>query len=306
MSDWLYPLSSKSGYYFELPDGTRTTDTGPVNFEASVRRGKPDDTWGLSKNYKNVQRGDRVWVYFGRADGDLGVAGLATVAKKVSPGRDRPADICLKWDIPATKRLILRPFPADEIRAVVWPRAAVADLTPHVTLVRRLLRQANINASNTSKAPVGKRPVPTTLTYLPPRQVTVRRRHDALIWPVKTRLETSGWRVSPFPVKPKRFDLAMAKGRDILLAEFKTVGSATRQPVRDAFAQLHEYAWRHRQMTSHDPRRVWLWAVFERAPSAEEVGFLEDHDILVSWASRARKRVLHGPRSGAMLSQLGA
>ncbi len=63
VNDWLYPLSSKSGYWFEMPDGSRTNDTSPASFEASVLRASADESWTVAQNFKQINVGDRVWVY---------------------------------------------------------------------------------------------------------------------------------------------------------------------------------------------------------------------------------------------------
>lgn len=290
VADWVYPLSSRSGFWFELPDGSSTQDTSPANFEASVLRATSDDYWTISTNYRRVRPGDRVWVYYGHADGDLGVVGLARV-RRTSPPADGRADLHLRWDKARTRRLILNPVPAPFVRQFIWPRAAVAGIHAHPKLVARLQRHADLApAGPTTKAPA----TASTITYTPPRRITVHRRHDALIGPVRTRLETCGWRIDPFVVRPRRVDLAMAKGKRVLLIEFKTIGRSTFQAVRDAFAQLHEYRWRYRSLQPADGRDIDMWAVLERRPEDDDVRFLEDLGLLVSWASPAGRRLDHG------------
>ena len=81
MSDWLYPLSSKSDYYFvdeegnriwcEDGGGNRFSDTGFDCFKEEIRSGSTDVEWILSTNYRNVRKGDRVWIYYGTADSDI-------------------------------------------------------------------------------------------------------------------------------------------------------------------------------------------------------------------------------------------
>ena len=220
--------------------------------------------------------------------------------KQVDPPQSGRADLHLKWDKQKTKRLILNPVPAPFVRQFVWPRAAVANISGHSALIRRLERHAMTSQSATSASKA-----PTTLTYTPPGSVTVHRRHDSLITPVRTRLETRGWAQTPFDVAPRRVDLAMAKGSHILLAEFKTIGRSTYKPVREAFAQLHEYAWRRRALQKKDNRQVLLWAIFESKPQQDDVEFLEDADVLVSWANRSTTRIQHGKTSQRRLARLG-
>lgn len=61
-SDWLYPLSSKSNYWFETAQG-RTVDTGPASFEEMILNGSVDDEWGAAKCWRQMVPGDRMWVY---------------------------------------------------------------------------------------------------------------------------------------------------------------------------------------------------------------------------------------------------
>ena len=302
MSDWLYPLSSQSNFYFELPGGRYTKDTSPANFERSVLRTQSDDQWTVAQNFRRMTKGDRVWIYYGHSDGDLGVVGLGVV-DHVDPPNGRRADVHLRWDKARTRRLLVAPLPAAQVRKYVWPRGAVADLSPHPALVRALCRQAGLSAGQ-SAAPSPAKSKASTLTYTPPAQITVRRRHDAMILPVQVRLETCGWARTPFNVKPKRVDLAMKKGRNLLLAEFKTITGSTAQPVRDAFAQLREYAWRYRRSNGSTPS-LHLWAVFERQPVGDEIAFLEAEGIFVSWASRQNRRINHAPHSRSRLQRLG-
>lgn len=302
MSDWLYPLSSSSGFWFELPDGTRTRDTSPSNFERSVLRPRSDDIWTVANNYRRIRPRDSIWVYYGHADGDLGVVGLGSVVK-IHPPVGRRADVEISWDKSRTRTLLVSPLPAVTVRRYVWPRSAVADLKPHSPLVRALRRQAALGGQPDRTS----NPTPSsTITYSPPRQITVYRRHDAMISPVRTRLETCGWRVEPFDIKPKRVDLSMRKGSNILLAEFKTVTGSTAQPVRDAFAQLKEYAWRYRNASARSRRfHLQLWAVLEKQPTADEVAFLEAEGVLVSWANRRNRRINHAALSRSRLARVG-
>jgi hypothetical protein len=300
---WLYPLSSTSDFWFVLPDGTETQDTSPANFEKSVLREGSDDCWTVASNYRRIGPGDRVWVYYGRADGDLGVVGLATVRDVTDP-EDGRADIELRWDKAATRRLLIDPVPASEVRRYLRPRAAVANMAPHTALVNELLERAGRGKGRAPRKAAPKARS-STITYSPPASVTVRRRHDALIDPVRTRLETSGWSVDPFDVNPRRVDLAMRKGRHLLLMEFKTFNASPRAAVREAFAQLHEYRWRYERAHPSLRRTIHPWSIFERRPDDDDVAFLEAFDVLVSWADRSRRRMTHGDRTLPKLRSVG-
>ena len=67
-ADWLYPLSSKSGYFFTLKFGN-SVDTGPASLEQMILDDVADDTWIAHKNWKNIKDGDRIWIYYGKIDG---------------------------------------------------------------------------------------------------------------------------------------------------------------------------------------------------------------------------------------------
>jgi len=286
-----------------MPDGSLTKDTSPASFEEALR-GHPDASWGVATNFRRINKRDRVWVYYGRADGDLGVVGLATV-REVTEQEDGRTTVLLRWDIERSKHLIVRPFPATEIRRAVWPRAAVGDLTPHARLVARLLRHASLPGIPSAPPSGAHKRSASTITYTPPKSVKAYLRHDAMIHPVRTRLETCGWELVEFRVPPKRVDLAMAKGKQVLLMEFKTITGSTARPVRDAFSQLHEYVWRYRRLHHTDSKRIHMWAIFERQPSDADVAFLEDSSLLVSWPSKPARRLLHSRHTHDRLRALG-
>jgi hypothetical protein len=146
MNDWLYPLSSRSGFRFLFADGSSTTDTSPENFRAAVINGGfADDDWPIATNFHRVESRDRVWIYYGTADGDRGVVGLATITAVEEP-REAGIQIFLRWNRRATRRLFAQPFPALEVRSAIWPRGAVHNLSAHPTLVTRMLQQAGVSA----------------------------------------------------------------------------------------------------------------------------------------------------------------
>lgn len=122
--------------------------------------------------------------------------------------------------------------------------------------------------------------------------------------PLQTRLTTCGWHRIDFDVAPMLVDLAMARRKRVLLIEFRTITCSTSKPVREAFAQLHEYRWRHRMLHPQDRWNVDLWAVFEKCPNDDDIGFLEDSGVLVSWVSREARRFLHGKDTREQLETL--
>ena len=143
MNDWLYPLSGSSGRYFKTSTGRRLDDTSIHSFRKMMKSPATDDQWYLSTNFRKVQDGDRVWCYYGRADGDTGVVGLATVRTVIHDEVKGTHDVDLKWDIRATRRLLADPVPATVVRGyILRPRRAVTGLNEHPKLVRLLVRAA--------------------------------------------------------------------------------------------------------------------------------------------------------------------
>lgn len=141
--NWLYPLSAKSTRYFVDKDRRRTPDTCFGCFVHLFLSDRTDDHWYLTHHFNHVSEGDRIWPYYGTADGDQGVVGLARIIKKNAPFRDGTHGIKIQWDRDATHRLIRAAVPAEIVRHYVkWPRAAVIDLDRHSALVG-LLEQAS-------------------------------------------------------------------------------------------------------------------------------------------------------------------
>jgi len=299
-ADFLYPLSSGSGYRFKLDNGRLTPDTGPAAFQQMIFESGTDCEWGAYKNWRVIQPGDRIWVYYGTSDGDLGVVGLARALSVQAPKKPKGrAVITMRWDLKRTRELSRRPFPARKVRKSI-PRAQAAVWTIGEALSSALLKHLQLKGE--AKVPSRVSPryavgVSSTISYTRPKTVTVRRRHDAILRPLKTRLDVEGWTESRVNVQPKQVDLAMSKGRCTLIVEAKTVSHATSTEVRAAFAQLTEYAWRIRRESGGEETRLVLWSLFEKKPEDDEIRFLEDHDILVSWVSQGRKRVLHSPKT---------
>lgn len=145
MSDWIYPLSAASGRWFEDATGVIYPDTSFASFKSMITKPNKDDWWYLATNYRRVAAGDRIWCYYGVADGDLGVVGLATVKAIAHDETKGTHDIHLDWKVSATRRLIKAPVPAADVRRFIRnPRAAVQALDPHPKLVKQLLKAAGI------------------------------------------------------------------------------------------------------------------------------------------------------------------
>jgi hypothetical protein len=306
--DWLYPLSSKSDYHF-LRKGGRTTDTGPASLEEMLLEGAVDDEWGAYMNWKNVKPKDRIWVYYGKADKSLGVVALAYAVSVKRPQKGkRRATVMLEWDRKKSLKLLKRPFklsPSDG--RISKPQTALWPMSDKVARQLQTYSRLSVNEMAPVVEPKYGEGSESSVTYTPPKTMTLRRRHDSLIRPLQTRLKADGWKPVRVNVKPMQVDLAMRRGNRTLIVEAKTVSGATSPQTRAAFAQLCEYNWRLSRTSSTTSTRPILWALFEKEPEADEIEFLEHHKILVSWVSRKKGRFFHGPATTkqAIIRNLG-
>lgn len=142
MNNWLYPLSSTADRWFI---DSRTGKRTPVSFDSFrdlVVGGHNDDNeWTLSTNFKNVELGDRVWVYMGT--GDIGVIGVGQIVARHIDGRD--STITIEFRKAASKRLCAKPYPAPKVRTFIsHPRGAVQDMDRHPALVRAARKAAGL------------------------------------------------------------------------------------------------------------------------------------------------------------------
>jgi len=299
-ADWLYPLSSKSGYFFTLKFGN-SVDTGPASLEQMILDDVADDTWIAHKNWKNIKDGDRIWIYYGKIDGDLGIVALAYVENVEKPNRPNgTALIKLAFDLTKSKKLLKTPFSAIIVRRFI-PKPQGALYKVEKVLANKLLRHLDLKFRRPPKTKFATSGyalgVSSTISYTYPlRKVTVRRRHDEIIRPLKTRLESEGWQSVQVDVKPMRVDLAMKRNNYTIIVEAKTFSGSSSGDVRAAFAQLKEYGWRV-ERSKRNATNLILWALFEKEPKSGEIEFLEDQEIYVSWISQGKKRLIHGDRT---------
>ena len=145
VSDWLYPLSRRSDFYFLDSSGKPLPDTSFDSFEKMMQKPSTDNWWVCSTNFRQVSEGDRVWCYYGTADGDLGIVALATI-HEIHHGEEK-ADhqINLRWNRRATGRLMATPVPATVVRKfVLRPRASVWGLDSHQKLVTQLEKASGL------------------------------------------------------------------------------------------------------------------------------------------------------------------
>lgn len=286
-------------------------DTGPASLEQMFIDGVTDDNWTARKNWKNIKKGDRIWIYYGKADGDLGVVALAYAENVEKPNRPNgTAIIKLAFDLTKSKKLLKAPFSADTVRQSI-PRPQGALWKIEKVLANKLLRHLDFKFKRPKKSENKKNGyvlgVSSTISYTYPRRnVTVRRRHDEIIRPLKTRLESEGWQAVQVDVKPMRVDLAMERKNNTIIVEAKTISFSSSEAVRAAFAQLKEYGWRI-DRSKPNATNLILWALFEKEPKSGEIEFLEDQEIYVSWISAGKKRLMHSDRTSRneLISSLG-
>ena len=273
-------------------------DTGPASLEQMILDGVADDKWIARKNWKNIKDGDRIWIYYGKTDGDLGIVALAYAENLEKPNRPNgTAIIKLAFDLTKSKKLLKEPFSALIVRRFI-PKPQGPLWKVEKVLANKLLRHLASEFKGpqktkfvTSGYALG---VSSTISYTYPlRKVTVRRRHDEIMRPLKTRLESEGWQAVQVDVKTKRVDLAMKRKNYTIILEAKTISGSSSEAVRAAFAQLKEYGWRVERSKRKDTNLI-LWALFEKEPKSDEIEFLEDQEIYVSWISQGKKRLIHG------------
>lgn len=142
MNDWLYPLSSTAGTWFEDPRTGKRETVSADSFRTMVLNTKsPDDQWYLTTNYRNVEPGDRIWAYTG--NDDIGVIG---VGKVVAIERSAPEKwITIRFDKAASKRLCANPYPVPKVpKYIPFPRGAVQNMDRHPALVRAVEKAAGL------------------------------------------------------------------------------------------------------------------------------------------------------------------
>ncbi|MFZ4434766.1 MAG: hypothetical protein ACOYOQ_16365, partial [Microthrixaceae bacterium] len=77
-SDWLYPISSSAGTWWEDDERDVQAAINLRNFRDLVLPGLLGESrWFITRNFRRVAVGDRVWIYL---SGGIGVIGLARLA----------------------------------------------------------------------------------------------------------------------------------------------------------------------------------------------------------------------------------
>ena len=140
-NDWLYPISETAGtYWLDKDRGVRARISLP-NFRDLVVPGfLSDNWWFISTNFRQVEPGDRVWIYL---SGGPGVIGVATVEGL----EQRKGRWWLHLNIhkSASRRLCAKPYPGAKVNKYIpYPRGTVTAVDPHAALIRALERAAGL------------------------------------------------------------------------------------------------------------------------------------------------------------------
>ena len=110
-------------------DGPKTI---PVTFDTYAYRVENgeianDPWWYITRNWKNVEPGDELFVYTG--DKNRGIIGYATIGE--SEERDGVWFLRLDFDLPKCRGLLRDPIPAPIVRGwIPFPRGNVLNLEP--------------------------------------------------------------------------------------------------------------------------------------------------------------------------------
>lgn len=284
MGPWLYPISSKSGHYFEDAKGKRV----PVSYESfrdfvftqKVR----DRRWGVHFNFEKVQKGDDLFIYTG--DEDRGIIACAKIVGKDHKNRE----LIIHIDKPRTKKLLADPVPAPLIRrSIPFPRAAAIDLGPSMNNMQKLLpwRPEYQAKSRSILSKLHLKPITKTFANIKGGRQRRLLKHDAVLGRVKAYLKANGFEVGTRSFGQVRLDAAGVRKSELVIVEAKMIKKgAGRLQAREGLGQLLEYSWFFREGDRKASRKHELWLAFSARPGHGVVRFLTSQDILVSWPSK--------------------
>ncbi len=266
-----------------LDDGTKLP-VSVENYEKLLLNGRlaEDESWHIKQNYRKIQKGDEIYIYTG--DHDLGIIGYATIREK----DDEDWLVQLGFDFNKCRALLSQPVPARIVRQWIhFPRAAVCDLGPfQAKLVRYLPWSSSYILKPTLSVFKDLRLKPIrTVTVRTPTRRRHRLAHDELLRPAVNVLKTKGFKIGTKSFGRLEADAVGMRDSRVVIVEAKSSAQGEgRDEARQAFGQLYEYRWLFRQ--SSDRRfNYCLWALFESRPDSNVVQFMEDHKIVVGWAS---------------------
>lgn len=129
---WLYVISERPGYTFEI--GGKPIPVSIESYSKLVDNGKlgEDMPWHISQRWKDIERGDEVYIYTG--DQDFGILGFATVARVIRA--EHALD--LNFDFGRCKALLHKPIRATTVRS--WGLNLLRNVVDLAKVAKRLER----------------------------------------------------------------------------------------------------------------------------------------------------------------------
>lgn len=284
MGPWLYPISSKSGYYFKNAQGKRVK-VSYESFRDFVHTEKVRDRWwGVHFNFQKVEKGDDLFIYTG--DEDRGIIACAKIVGKDQNTRQ----LIIRIDKARTKKLLADPVPAPLVRRFIpYPRAAAIDLGPSLKDLKKLLpwRPEYQAKSRPVLSKLHLKPIIKTFANIKGGRQRRLLKHDAVLGQVKAYLKANGFEVGTRSFGNLRVDVAAVRKADLVIVEGKIIKKgAGRLEAREGLGQLLEYSWLFREENHKTPRKHNLWLACSARPRHGVVRFLTSQDILVSWPSK--------------------
>lgn len=283
MGFWLYPISSRAGYYFTNKRG-RLVRASYESFRDIVVPGRIQvDDWTVRNNFDKVRPRDELFIYTG--DGDRGIIAYAEVTGTIPKTRS----VKFRFDRAKTAKLLADPVPAALVRRHIPPaRAALVNLEHCIRQIRTLLPWTAAHRSRASKAlsPLNLRPMTVAHARIQGGLRQQRLRHDSILGPVRTYLKAEGFQIGTRSFGQLRPDLVGVRGRGLVIVEAKFIERGEgRSEAREGIGQLLEYSWLFRSEQEARFRPHILWLAFSSPPEARVQDFLESQRVLVSWPS---------------------
>jgi hypothetical protein len=284
MGAWLYPISSKGGYRYEIRPG-KWIDMSFEVFREYVIAGRfrSDKRWVVNQNFKAIRAGDELFIYTG--DADRGLIGYGRVVDKVEEKDARL--VIFRLNQKRTRELLLDPIPAPLIRQLIpFPRKTVINLTPHKDAFQRLLPWSHFRTQQESLAlsPLQLKPRRRVVAEAILKRDTRWLLHDTVLQPVANFLSANKFVVGGRSIGRLRPDMVARRDRDLIVVEGKVIQrDSGRDEARTGLGQLLEYSWhlKHRHARLH--LRHHLWLAFSSRPAKTVIDFLEHYKVLVSW-----------------------
>ena len=147
--NWIYPVwkSIDERRIATFDPAGLSAPAGRHGFVTRFQSGHFDDRWEVLLNVKHVDIGDRVWLYCGQDDLDMGVVGLGevTAAAFCKDGRRR---VSITWDRRATGNLIRRYSFVDDVRHYIPFVHAFRSLDGYPDLVSALQKAAGVSTAS--------------------------------------------------------------------------------------------------------------------------------------------------------------